>query len=304
MFRHLPRSGADGLTVKLRVLVMTRLSKAIVTAAALVAGYSAAANAADLLPPPPVVEPVPIPEPCCASNFYLRGFVGLTQQEADDFTNDIIEAGNFTIYSKEFDSAPFIGFGVGYVHSDRFRFDGTGEYRAAATFHGIDRNNVTDQSNDYNGLKSEWLFLANGYWDLGTHRGFTPYLGAGVGTAIVTLDKFTDRNDATNGFHWSKDNTEWNFAWALHAGFSYDIADDLKFDMGYRFTYLGDGTTGKFQTYDGTTSPGPLTLEDLYSHDVHVGLRWAVGGDCCTPEAVPISYAPPPPPQPTYKPFK
>lgn len=54
------------------------------------------ANAANLLPPP-VVEPVPIPELCCASNLYLKGSVGLHQQEADVLSNNIIDAGNFTI---------------------------------------------------------------------------------------------------------------------------------------------------------------------------------------------------------------
>lgn len=271
---------------------MKRFSKAIVVAAALTMGQSITAQAADLLPPPPVVEPVPVPEPCCASHdMYLRGFIGLTQQEADSFTNDIIAAGDFTIHAKEFDSAPYIGFGVGWVHSDRFRFDGTGEYRAKATFHGIDRNNAASTSNDYDGLKSEWLFLTNAYWDIGTHRGFTPYIGAGIGAARVTLDNFTDTNENTGGYHWSGSNSEWNFAWAIHAGFSYDLASDLKFDMGYRFTHLGDGKTGAFQTYDGTPSPSPLILEDLYSHDIHIGLRWAFGGDdCCAPVATPITY--------------
>lgn len=273
---------------------MKHLRKATVLAAAVIMGQCATASAADLLPPP-VYEPVPVPEPARVHDIYLKGYIGMTEQEADDFTNDIIAAGNFTIFNKEFDSAPLIGFGVGYVHSDRFRFDGTGEFRGKATFHGLDRNNVAETSNDYSGVKSEWLFLANAYWDIGTYRGFTPYVGAGVGAAEITLDNFTDRNDATDGFHWARKNSEWNLAWALHAGFSYDIAPDLKFDLGYRFTWLGDGETGRFQTYDGTASPGPLKLEDITSHDVMVGLRWSFGSEscCAAPEAVPISYTPP-----------
>jgi opacity protein-like surface antigen len=74
-------------------------------------GQSTLANAADLLAPP-VVEPVPIPEPCCASNLYLKGSVGLHQQEADDLSNNVIDAGNFTIFKKAFDSAPLVGFGI------------------------------------------------------------------------------------------------------------------------------------------------------------------------------------------------
>lgn len=269
---------------------MKNFRKAIVVAAALIVGQTATAGAADLLPPP-VVEPMPIPEPVAVHDIYLRGYIGMTEQEADDITNDIIKAGNFTIFNKEFDSAPFIGFGVGIRRSDRFRFDGTGEYRGKATFHGLDKDNTFSATNEYSGVKSEWLFLANAYWDIGTHRGFTPYLGAGIGVAEVTLDNFTDVNVKTNAIHWAGKNSEWNLAWALHAGVAYEISPDLTFDMGYRFTYLGDGKTGTFRTYDNTTSPGPLTLEDITSHDVHIGLRWAFGGDaCCAPAAMPISY--------------
>jgi opacity protein-like surface antigen len=269
---------------------MTKIRKTIVVAATLALGQMTAAHAADLLPPP-VVEPVPIPEPVAVHDIYLRSYIGMTEQEADDITNDIISAGNFTIFDKEFDSSPFIGFGVGWVRSDRFRFDITGEYRAKASFHGLDKNNTASTSNEYDGLKSDWLFLANAYWDLGTHRGFTPYIGAGIGVDEITLDNFTDTNENTGGFHWAGRNSEWNLAWALHAGFAYDLTEDLKLDMGYRFTYLGDGKTGTFQTYDGTTSPGPLTLEDITSHDVHVGLRWRFGGsDCCVPAAMPVTY--------------
>lgn len=284
---------------------MMKFRKAIVTAAALIAGHCATANAADLLPPP-VVEPVPIPEPVAVHDIYLKAFIGASNQEADDLSNTVIDAGDFTIYNKEFDSAPFIGLGVGWQYSDRFRFDGTGEYRSRATFHGLDRNNTALTSNDYSGYKSEWLFLANAYWDIGTFRGITPYVGGGIGAAEVTLSNFTDTNEATGGHHWAKENSEWNFAWALHAGFSYEISNDLTFDFGYRYTHLGDGVTGTFQTYDNSPIQGPLTLEDIDSHDVMVGLRWNFGGsDCCaSPEAVPIAYNPPAPayiPPTTYK---
>ncbi len=113
---------------------MKNFSKAIIVAAAMIMGQSATASAADLLPPPPVMEPLPIPEPVAVRDIYLRGYIGMTEQQADDFTNDIIAAGNFTIFNKEFDSSPFIGFGVGIRRSNRFRFDATGEFRGRRPF--------------------------------------------------------------------------------------------------------------------------------------------------------------------------
>ncbi len=275
---------------------MNNFSKAFVVATALIMGQSVTASAAGLLPPP-IMEPIPIPEPIPVREIYLRSYIGITNQEIDDFTNNVIAAGPFNIIDHDFDSSPFIGFGIGYVRSDRFRFDVTGEYRGKSDFHGLDTfSNCFLGSgvctNEYTGIKSEWLFLTSAYVDLGTHRGFTPYVGAGIGAAEITLDNFSDVNQIAGGLHWAKDNSEWNFAWALHAGFSYEISPDLTFDMGYRYTYLGDGVTGSFSTFDpSVTSPGPLTLEDITSHDVHIGLRWALGSDgCCVSEPMPISY--------------
>lgn len=278
-----------------------RFRKAIVLAAAFVVGQCATAGAADLLPPP-VVEPVPIPEPVAHGDFYLRSFIGLTNQEIDTYSNP--SNPNIVILQHDFTSSPFIGLGVGYQHSERFRGDLTGEYRGKSEFQAVDICGA-GCTNELTGKKSEWLFLANGYWDIGTFRGFTPYVGAGIGTANVSIDTFKDVNLITNGLSTAGDNSEWNFAWALHAGFSYDIAPDLAFDFGYRYTHLGDGKTGLFSAYDGSFSGAPATtLEDISSHDIHVGLRWSFGGGgCCEPEAVPIAYTPPAP-VPVYKPFK
>ena len=278
---------------------MSKFRKAIVVAAALTLGQTATAQAADLLPPP-VVEPVPIPEPVVAPGaFYLRSFIGMTNQEVDDISNEFIAQGGFNIIDLDFDSSPFIGLGFGYAYSDRFRFDATGEYRGKSDFTGLDTFVSPGigpgfSTNEYTARKSEWLFLANGYWDIGTWHGFTPYVGAGIGTAAVTIHGFQDVNLVSNGLAYAGDNTEWNFAWALHAGFSYDLTDDLKFDFGYRYTDLGDAKTGRVRTYDPSVGPfGPTKFEDITSHDIHVGLRWSFGGGCCAApvhEPVPISY--------------
>ena len=50
---------------------------------------------------------------------------------------------------------------------------------------------------NYSATKSELLFLANAYADLGTWWCITPFIGAGVGTYRVTISGFTD-NGVTN----------------------------------------------------------------------------------------------------------
>lgn len=279
---------------------MGKLKYSLVLASVLVVSPLAAANAADLgLPPEPMPVPAPVPAAaCCGGGFYLKGFMGISNQNADDITNDFIEAGDFVIVSHEFDSSPFIGLGIGYQFDRHFRFDLTGEYRSRSTFRGLDFNQgvAPITTNQYDGTKDEWLMLTNAYWDITTFKGITPYVGAGVGLANVNLRNFKDVNINVPGgaVHWAEDGSEWNFAWALHAGLAYEVSDALTLDVGYRYVNMGDGTTGNFTSYDPTvTSPGPITVKDIDSHDVMLGLRWKWGDNACcaaAPAYVETSY--------------
>lgn len=284
---------------------MGKFKTKLFLASAMVVSSLATANAADLLPEPmPVPAPIPVQE---SGAWYLKSFIGMSNQQADGLSNEIINnnADVFTIVTHEFDSAPFIGLGIGYQHSEKLRFDLTGEYRARSNFKGLDffTNCALGSgicTNEYMGHKSEWLLLANTYWDIGEYRGITPYVGAGIGLAAVTLSNFQDINQIAGAIHWASDNTEWNFAWALHTGFAYNITDDLKLDVGYRYVNMGDGVTGKFSSFNpAVTSPGPLTVEDIDSHDIMVGMRWNWdhGSACCEPAYT--AYTPP-----VYRPFK
>ena len=271
--------------------------------AALLMGQTGFAAAGGLPPAPEYpAEPyhetykgaVAVPAPVVVQHdFYLKGFVGLTNQDVDDITNATIQAGNFQIEQHGFDSSPFIGFGLGFILNPHIRFDGTVEYRGGADFRALDT--YVDPTcgpgvctNEHTGVKREWLLLANAYWDLGTWHGFTPYIGAGIGTANVELDDFWDVNLVTNGLHWADENSEWNFAWALHAGVGFEVAPNLIFDVAYRYTETGDGVTGPYFTYDPAAPQplGPTTLEEIYSHDIMVGLRWTFGHE----EVLPIAY--------------
>lgn len=282
---------------------MGKFKYSLILASVIMASPLAAAQAADLgLPPEPMPVPAPIPATaCCGGGFYLKGFFGVTNQETDGFTNATIDANEdaFTIIDHNFDSSPFVGLGIGYALSERFRFDLTGEYRGKSNFRGLDT--YVDAAsglcggddictNEYEGIKSEWLMMANGYWDIATFRGITPYVGAGVGLAAVSLRDFQDVNQETGAIHWAADNTEWNFAWALHAGLAYDISDALTLDVAYRYLNMGDGETGEFSP--AATNPGAMTVEDIESHDVMVGLRWRWddGGCCAAPAYVETSY--------------
>jgi opacity protein-like surface antigen len=122
------------------------------------------ARAADL----PALQPPPIED---FGGWYLRGDIGMSNQRLKQLEHPLfLTATDFEWLDKGgFDSAPFFGIGIGYAHNSWFRWDLTGEYRGKASFHALDRfDNVgTPNTNDYDGMKSEWLFMLNAYVDLG-----------------------------------------------------------------------------------------------------------------------------------------
>ncbi len=253
---------------------MGRLKSSALVGAALVILPSAGALAADIpnIPPPPLHF---------GHQWYLRGDIGITSQHVGSLYNALYDdAGiaSVTNLSKDFSSSPLIGFGVGIQHSDHLRFDVTGEYRSGADFHGVDSvtTTVPDTYDDvYTGVKKEATFLANAYWDLGTWRGFTPFVGVGAGVSYNWITNFTDVSVTNASVAYGATHGKLNFAWALHAGASYQISDRLKLEGSYRYIDLGSAASGDLIAFDGTnTIDNPMEFRHLTSHDIRVGLRW------------------------------
>jgi opacity protein-like surface antigen len=264
---------------------MRRVHVGAIAAAVMLAASSAGAADLPYYPPPPPVE--------VFSNWYLRGDIGITNQTVDKLENDLLPSSAKEV-SLDFDSAGLFGIGIGYQFNNWLRFDITGEYRSAADFTGLHVVNGTPPFTDeYRAKKTEWLFLANAYVDLGTWWCITPFVGAGIGAARITVSDFTDicttcqtGGVATPGVAFAGSDSKWNLAWALHAGLAFQATRNLTLEFAYRYTHLGDGITGDVVTYTGTNSfNNPTTFKNINSHDLKLGLRWT----CCDD-------APPPPP--------
>ena len=119
--------------------------------------------------------------------------------------------------------------------------------------------------------------LINGYYDIGHWYGITPYVGAGVGLAFghySTGSTYTQADgtsyninitDPASGstYHIYQDRfasgNYYNFAFALMAGFSYDIFPHTKLDIQYRYLHEG-------RVYG----------VDLYEHEARAGLRYMI----------------------------
>lgn len=265
--------------------------------------FTSAAFAADLpiAPPPP---PYFVPPIVDFGGWYLRGDIGFSNQRVRNIA--MADGRNAQLLSHEqttaFDAAGIYGVGVGYQFNNWFRGDITGQYRGNANFKGTDiltypvgGGVVGNGVNNYNAAKSEWLVLANAYVDLGTWWGITPFIGAGVGAARVTIANYTDVGMVNNiGFGWgtypsaalAPAASTWNFAWAAHAGLAYQVTPGLALELGYSYVNLGRGTTGPVSTYTGFTRGVPMEFNDITSHDLRLGVRWYFN--------TPPAYAPPP----------
>jgi opacity protein-like surface antigen len=265
-------------------------------AASLVAS---AAMAADMpIAPPPAYAPPPVED---FGGWYLRGDIGFSNQQVKD-----LRYGRESAYSQltsfdqqtSFDSAGIYGLGVGYQFNPWLRADLIGQYRGNSNFKGTDRFTGTASGAPYSAIdnygasKSEWLVMANAYVDLGTWWCITPFVGAGVGAARVTMANFTDTGvntipGSTTSFASAPTASKWNLAWAVHTGLAYKVNPNLTLELAYSYLNLGDGYTGSLSTYDGRTSNNSFKFKDITSHDVKLGVRWNL-------DAGPVYAAPPP----------
>lgn len=266
----------------------------VLAVAALAALLSGAAGAADYPRPyaPPFVELPPIED--VASGWYLRGDIGMTNQRVGRLHQELFPiTPNHQVLDANFESGMLFGVGVGYQWNNWLRTDITGEYRGETGFHGLDTWydpwNDMARFNNYSGKKSEWLFLANIYADLGTWHNFTPFVGAGIGMSRNTFHSFRDTGIDPWGsptLSYAEPASKWNFAWALHAGVSYRVTPNVSIEFAYRYVDLGKAHTGNIVSYDGFQTLDPMHFKNITSHDLKFGVRWLLNGTPKTPRAI------------------
>jgi opacity protein-like surface antigen len=265
---------------------------------------SSGAFAADMaIAPAPMYAPPPVED---FGGWYLRGDIGFSNQRVDHIA--MADGRNASLASLRettaFDTAGIFGVGVGYQFNNWLRGDITGQYRGNSNFKGTDlvtyatgmNGLVANGIDNYSATKSEWLAMANAYVDLGTWWCVTPFIGAGVGAARVTISNYTDTGANNNNgtyiggplnpsFATAAAASKWNLAWALHTGLAYKVSPGLTLELAYSYVNMGDGVTGPVTTFDGFTKGVPMQFKDITSHDVKLGVRWNL-------DSAPV-YAPP-----------
>ncbi len=251
---------------------------------------SSAAFAADMpIMPAPAYAPPPVED---FGGWYLRGDIGFSNQNVKNVRDTNSAAFNNVAVSQSgnFNSGGIYGVGVGYQFNNWFRADITGQYRGNSDFTGLDVVTGTGPfagfvgTDIYHATKSEYLVLANAYADLGTWWCVTPFVGVGVGAARVSVSNFTDTGDfffgtpgaIAHSLVYAGAGSQWNFAWALHAGLAYKITPNVTLELAYSYVDLGSGITGPSYSFDQVTNTthAAFAFRNITSNDVKLGVRW------------------------------
>ena len=226
--------------------------------------------------PPIYVDQAPDYVPVeVGSGWYLRGDVSYLVQKSfkdDDFA--------FTPASfSEKEDPIFASIGFGYHFNDYLRADlnlgylpgnkiGVG-YDDSLTV--VPPATATIASA---GLKNyAYSLMLNGYVDLGTYVGITPYLGGGVGivqsTHKLSAGYFTDNSDPSDDFAQSDDKTKYSLAYTLNAGLAYQVTKNVSVDLGYQYFSAPDA---EYVTAASLTS-FPVK-KGISNHQLKLGLRY------------------------------
>jgi opacity protein-like surface antigen len=216
-----------------------------------------------------------VPPPPSDRGIYVKGYIGQANTNVGGMDNEFYEIRGISSRDHEIKSSVLYGLGVGWQARHWLRFDLTGEYRGDALFLGSDISTFPG-TNEYTADIKTWLGLANAYIDMGNWCGFTPYIGAGIGFASISVDGL--RDDGLTGvgpsIAYGADKTSTNFAYAFYAGASMDVTSQVVLDLSYRWANLGNAASGAVLTFDGGDGYSGQRLKDITSNDVMLGVRY------------------------------
>ncbi|WP_173934151.1 outer membrane protein [Chelativorans sp. Marseille-P2723] len=267
------------------------------TAVAVVAG-AVPVSAADY-DPPLVIEQTPHYVPVeVGSGWYLRGDIGYHIGTRPNAAPTFRTFDGLTYEDTAFNTARLsdeltFGFGVGYSFTDLLRADLTLD-RFTSSFSGSTSTAApcpsgpagtacrSEDETDVTGYSA----MLNGYVDLGTFVGFTPYVGAGAGFTYLRWDDLSsnyycvDAGVPCGGVGFTDNigragESDWRFTYALMAGVTYDISANLKADLGYRYKRVRGGDMFAWdEASAGAGATGVQGRDDgLSTHEVRLGLR-------------------------------
>ncbi len=177
---------------------------------------------------------------------------------------DMFDNGNGGVVSSaiqpEIDPAGFFEGGVGCQVASTLRIEITGGVHL--------KSSLTDAFPDSLNAEigSQHVFIST-FWDITNYAGWTPYVGGGIGAARHEISDLTFPGGAADG-------AEYDFAYHVNVGVSYDITESLKFDLSYRYLNLGETISGVDPL---AADPGAISVAGIEAHEAKFGLRYHFG---------------------------
>ncbi len=231
--------------------------------AVMFAGSAIAADMPQGYPSSPSSFPAPASSFTSPLNFdnwldgwYLRGDLGGHKSKAGVTTGSTAAT---SPRDSKLGDALTAGAGLGYK-AGFLRADVTADYLVRANY----RASLAG-TDDITAKLSGTSLLLNGYIDLGTWYGITPYVGAGAGYSFLRVSDF---NSAVLPVVGDSTTTMQNFTYAAMAGVAVKVAPNMQIDIGYRYINYGDLTTP-------STTFGPMTINKVAGHEIRAGIRWS-----------------------------
>jgi len=243
--------------------------------AALVLAPLTPAQAADY-DPPVYVDQAPDYQPVeVGSGWYLRGDVSYLVQKS--FKNDDFAFTPASFSDKE--DPVFASIGFGYHFNDYLRADiNLGYLPGNKIGVGYDDSGIvvapaTATVASASLTNYAYSLMLNGYVDLGTYVGITPYVGGGLGVVQskhkLSASYFTNNLDPTDDFELQNDKTRYSLAYTLNAGLAYQVTKNVSVDLGYQYFSAPDA---EYVTAASLTSY-PVR-KGISNHQVKLGLRY------------------------------
>lgn len=284
------------MRIHVRLLATTALAALVPALPAVAADYDPPMVIEDDLGPLEEIAPVEF-----GSGWYLRGDVGyaFSTKPSGSFDYRAFNSATGAYTNSTFTSASVsggvsYGIGFGYAFTDLLRADLTAE-RFNIRFNGSRTSaspcagfaaGTTCVSTDSATLTGTSV-MANGYVDLGTFVGITPYVGGGAGVTYVSWSDLESSYTCVSGAAACAGTTtattasgenSWRFTYAAAAGLAYDVNDKLKIKLGYKFRKITGGPMFGYNAADTAAGATGVQGRDpgFTQHEVKVGLRYEI----------------------------
>jgi opacity protein-like surface antigen len=221
---------------------------------------------AGLLPPlPSLDETGSLDDGDAGANWYLRGSAGVGLPASPSLRPYTVPGA--TTRGEDLHAgwavSGAIGYQWGWLRSD-ISLDYLGRRDFSERFAGACG---TSCSGTLKGECSAIPVLANFYYDIGTWKGITPYLGAGLGAAHLQWDDLKLAGHCNGPCPAASGAGHWRFAWQVGAGVSYAVSEKVSVDADYRLLDLGSAGAG-------STARGNVAADTIWDNELRISLRY------------------------------